>query len=628
MLGWAGLAQAAAPLTPSERTVCKSVKHCVDIVNRHAPDEYDYSVLHGEFLRFGEKGKAALLSLLSGKDKTDMRRAQSLLAKGRFRFTPDEQRAIAALWPRGDLDTHAAIMRQALSPLMRARMIDTLGHEDVRVRTISRDIITATVAAKMDFPLRPADYGKLTRGVLSEPTPALVELLSIFDAEKTAPVFRRLLKSGDTSSTIAAYQKLYAQDQKAAFEYLVGTFYDLKETDAKVAFALAAMLRERHKSREDGFYLKFAKDIAQDPKMNAMGRLAGFDTVMRSNDDAPLFDKPVMSVLKTALANMDSPAPYLRNVPRQAKDNPDPWFAVFWQDFKPKASDDKLNFIRLVGGFETDGAKVILREALGDKRDWRIIQAAAIPLGRMRDKTAVPTLESLTRHPIISVQVAALTALDGIRTGQMKGRPEFWQMQLTARAGYCVAETRDFKDEAKALPFFALDELDFPASGDRRHYVNTITAMKNGFLVGFSAGAKGGDLRYYDNVSGESIGLKDRLIPAPDFAPNITAIMPVNPPPLGQYTKSFWVVIEDGGVSEQARLYKLTETDRGFQGFLQAQLPRRNIAFSPQKNGDIFMSFYQKDQRKTDINPPLLLSSNGAIRRACAPKADTAEALP
>ena len=87
---------------------------------------------------------------------------------------PDEQRRVAALWPRGDLDTHAKIMKSALSPLMRARVIQTLSHENPQVRDLSRDIIAATVARKMNFPLRPDDYGRLAKGLLDDPTPALV----------------------------------------------------------------------------------------------------------------------------------------------------------------------------------------------------------------------------------------------------------------------------------------------------------------------------------------------------------------------------------------------------------------------------------------------------------------------
>ena len=335
------------------------------------------------------------------------------------------------------------------------------------------------------------------------------------------------------------------------------------------------MLRERHKAREDGFYLKFAKDIAQDNEMNTMGRLAGFDAIMRSGSEAPLFDKPkaVISVLKTALDNMDNPALYMRNFPRQAKNNPDPWLAVFWDKFQPSASNDKLDFLRLVGGFETGAAKAILREALGDKRDWRIIQAAALPLGRMRDKDAAPALEGLRGHPVMAVQVAALTALDGIKTGDMKGRPDYWWRHLAAEAGYCSAKPKDFKAEAKGLPFFDLDGLDFPASGERRKYISTISATQNGFLAGFSGGAKGGDLRYFDNASGESTGLKTYLISAPDFNPNITAIIPVRPVPLGQYAKEFWIVAEDRGLSGQARLYKLSQTAQGFKGRFPSPAP-------------------------------------------------------
>jgi len=131
---------ANAQAQTDESIVCKTVRHCVDIVERHAPDSFDYHVLNGEFKRFGEKGKTALLNMLASKDETDMRRAQAVLANGRTLLTPDEQRKVAALWPRGDLETHAKIMKSALSPLMRARVIQTLSHESPQIRKLSRDI--------------------------------------------------------------------------------------------------------------------------------------------------------------------------------------------------------------------------------------------------------------------------------------------------------------------------------------------------------------------------------------------------------------------------------------------------------------------------------------------------------
>ena len=143
-------------------------------------------------------------------------------------------------------------------------MIETLTHENQEVRRLSRDIIAATVARKMNFPLRPEDFGRITKGLLDDPTPALVELLSNFDSAKTEPVFLRLLQSTDGPTLNTAYQKLYAQNQEKAFKALVATLYNLKDNQPEAALAISHTLRQRHMGREDGFYLKFAKDLTED----------------------------------------------------------------------------------------------------------------------------------------------------------------------------------------------------------------------------------------------------------------------------------------------------------------------------------------------------------------------------
>ena len=483
----------------SESIVCKTVRHCVDIVERHAPDSFDYQVLNGEFQRFGKQGKTALLNMLASKDETDMRRAQAVLAKGQTLLTPDEQRKVAALWPRGDLETHAKIMQSALSPLMRARVIETLSHENPQIRKLSRDIIAATVARNMDFPLRPEDFGRLAKGLLDDPTPALVDLISNFDTAKTKPVFIRLLKSTDGPSLTATYEQLHKQNPEEAFKTLVATLYGLKDSQAENAFALSHLLRKRHAKREDGFYLKFAKDLTEDNEMSLMGRLAGFDAIMQSADAPPLSDPNKYSdIIKIALQNHDEndlPAGYLIYMPRHAANNSDIWLTAYWEHFRPQTSEQKVGFIRLVGAFETPIAKNILLQALNDKGDWRIIQSAALPLGRMKYEPALSKLKELSNHPIMTVQIAVLTALDGIKTDSMKGRSAFWKTKLTAQPGYCSAKPKNFKDDAKGLPFFDLIDLGFVAGGDKRRFVSTIAPTKNGYLVGFDAGPRGGDLR-------------------------------------------------------------------------------------------------------------------------------------
>ena len=50
-------------LSPAEAKVCKSVKHCADILTRHSHQEFDHSLLKQEFTRFGPKGVDALFKL-------------------------------------------------------------------------------------------------------------------------------------------------------------------------------------------------------------------------------------------------------------------------------------------------------------------------------------------------------------------------------------------------------------------------------------------------------------------------------------------------------------------------------------------------------------------------------------
>ena len=625
VLGMAAHGQSA--ISPSESIICKNLRHCVDIVERHAPDSFDYQVLNSEFQRFGPKGKAALINMLASNNETDIRRAQAVLARGRVLLSPDEQRKVAALWPRGNVQTHADIMKSALSPLMRARAIETLSHENPEVRDLSRELLAQTVAMKMNFPLKTDGYGKLARALLDDPTPALVELMAKFEPSKTTPIFTRLLRSTNGPTLFAAYEKLHAQNPETAFKALVATLYSLKDDQTEAAFALSHVLRERHKSREDGFYLKFAKDLTEDSEMSLMGRLAGFDAILQS-DDAPLLSEPskYYEVIETALQNRDIlPSGYLRNMPRQAAAKSDMWLTAYWEHFRLQASEQKLDFMRLAGGFETNIAKDILLDALSDQGDWRIIQAAALPLGRMGYKQASSKLGELSGHPIMAVQIAALTALDGIRSGSMKGRPAFWQNKLSSQSAYCSATPKNFKDDAKGLPFFDLIDLEFNAAGDKRRFISSISPTKNGYLVGFNAGRNGGDLRYYDNASGDSIPLKAQLSQTTE---NITAIIPVTPPPLGQYANAYWVVAQGDTRTDQAKLYRLSEIDSAFKIKYQAELPHHVTAIAPQKNGDIFLSFYKTGAKPQDVNPPLLLSPNGAIRRACSPPADMTEALP
>jgi len=141
------------------------------------------------------------------------------------------------------------------------------------------------------------------------------------------PIFTRLLRSTDGPTLFAAYEQLHAQNPESAFKALVATLYGLKDTQTEAAFALSHVLRERHASREDGLYLKFAKNLTEDPEMSLMG-----------SPEAPQLSEPskYFNVIETALRRHDVlPAGYLRNLPRQAAKSSNMWLAAYWQHFKP-----------------------------------------------------------------------------------------------------------------------------------------------------------------------------------------------------------------------------------------------------------------------------------------------------
>lgn len=79
LVGLTSSALAANPLTPAEQTVCRSLSHCMMIVETHPFDSFDYDVLADEFARFGPKGQRALIKRV-GNSGVDAGHAADLLA--------------------------------------------------------------------------------------------------------------------------------------------------------------------------------------------------------------------------------------------------------------------------------------------------------------------------------------------------------------------------------------------------------------------------------------------------------------------------------------------------------------------------------------------------------------------
>ncbi len=622
-------AQAQNPLSRAEQNICTTLNHCLDITARHNPQSYDYSVLHREYLRFGDKSKQALLQQLTSPKPAEVSRAQTLLAKGGFKYSPEEQRKIAALWPRQNPKLHKDIMLSTLSPLMRSRAIQTLTHKDPIVRAGAQEVISAALGAKMQAPLSARDISGLSSAAALYPSPAIANLLSYVDSAKARSALLGLLRSGDSPSVIAAYDQLHSTDPASAFRALLAALRGLEssETGAKAALGISQLLRHRHKNRQDGFYLGFAKALSEDSQMSPMGRAAGLDALLQAPKLSQAH-RPDTAKTQSVFANIlphhkAVPRNYIRNVAQLDFDTPDPWISPLAAALSAKPRENARahpQFIAALGRFETAQAKTLTAKALGHRTDFNMTIAAMLASHQQGQDISAQLKAWRMAHPIAQVRAAAqmvLASKDKPLQSQ-SALKTFLELKTSAPAKarhikvnrpdeYCAVGYTDFKDQAKALPFFEGGTIG--GISVTRGALSAATPLKEGWLAGYDKGAAYGGLIYYDYATEGSQNL---------LGENIRALAPVIDVPLGQFSPDFWVITAG---KENANIYRLTPQGPKIDIRRHAVLPAAPSKIERLKDGSLILDFRPASgaaqSKSQSVNPPLRLFANGAIDLAC-----------
>jgi len=613
------LAQAAFAAPPAP--VCDDVEHCIYILEKHAPDSFDYAVLHTEFLGFGPNATEALVEVAAWMDDPKSSYALQMLSRGGFQLRPAEQRDLIEVWPRENVKSHALVLGRMASPRMRAAAIDTLEHADPEVRKQSRYLLSEVAKARFKFPMRQGDYSKLLRAALSEPHPALIALLETYPPAQLRPAYARLLRSGDTATTVAVYEKLYQADKANALKTLVGVIQDLRDDELSAALTISEMLQYRNKSRPDQFYLKFAKELTEDGALNLAGRAVGYDVLMNSGlgrvPDTPLNRKVFQSIVSSGEHGKN----YVDFLGSLTSRNADPYIAALDSSL---GTQPNPIFIAKLGQFQSSFAKKIVSKALNHPSDYHMISAAMIAAAKQGQTNLKPKISNLkSKHPISAVRVAGELALNELD----KPNPRITSQQLYGRshvalsyslyqaanrdAVYCKVDGVDLKFLSRKMPYFRPSVLNrgLPA---RRQNLTSAAELKTGWLAGYDEGEFGGGLVYYDYETKNPVNLLDD---------NILAIIPAKKVPLGQYATSFWVI---SGLSHMAidrgQLYRVTQDKGGFKIDRHVALPGRVEAVSVNSDSSIAMDFVDRENMKSNPNlknPPLLLEANGSIRRFC-----------
>jgi len=617
----------AAPL---ER-VCDDIEHCIYILEKHAPDSFDYEVLHKEFLDFGSKSTGALVEVAAWMDDPKSSYALEMLSRGGFRLSPAAQRDLIEVWPRENVKAHAKVLGRMASPRVRAAAIDTLDHADPAVREQSRHLLSQVAKARFKFPMRQGDYSKLLGAALDEPHPALIALLETYPPAQLRPAYARLLRSGDAATTIAVYEKFYQVDKANALKTMVGVIQDLDDDEFEAALALSEMLQQRNKKRPDQFYLKFAKDLTEDTELGLAGRAVGYDALMNSQQIIAKNKMPALLLPDTELNRsvfryvVSAAAPresYRNYLGALTSKSADPYIAALSAAYGKNL--DPI-FITKLGRFETRKAKALVEKSLKSPFDYRVISAGGLAAAQQKQMLLRPQIAKFkSSHPISSVRLATGLALKQFAAPSKISSAERLYLSVSNMTlvgvnkgeAYCKVESVDFKSLSRNMPFFEGGKLedDIPAS---RSYLRSSAELKSGWLAGYHGTQFGGGLLYYDY---------DTKRPQTLLSENVLAIIPIQAVPLGRYPTSFWV-ITDGldGASSVGGLYRALQRGDEFQMQLHAVLPGRASRIAINSNNSIAMDFVDRDEMKRkpktkdkySYNPPLLLGANGSISRLC-----------
>ncbi len=601
-----------------EAPVCESADHCVWIMENHGPHEFDYNVLTEELEGFGAEGKEFLIMLIGDKDADIAGRAMDILNAGRFGFSREDARGLLKEWPGSNVEKLANLMVKIGSPNVQGRMIESLTHEDPRARTAARSVLNQMRENRKVYQVRSFEYGPVAKAVIENPTQELVQMLAVFPPDKTRPIFIQALKSGNSDSVIAAYGELFAIDKETAFQALLKTLRGLSDKDGGTAMALGALLRHRHKSRSDGFYMQFSKELAEDPKMSLMGRVAGLEAILGGqaykDGNAPitLMTTPtVLSAFKAALSTKnDQLHPYETNFVNAAKGNPAKWANLLWAHIKNGQQVDAVVYQKFFTEIQQlEGSHRIILEALNQTENINILRFALGSAVRQNDAVYMSSVQNLTEHWADDIRYWAQAAKQSL-AGEIDHEKimAFAKTYRTIKSSdkvqikACRVKGKSPIDFVRQLPFFTLEE-EVSDSYLKRRYISSVYPTQSGWLTGFDQNKNSGGIWYFDNESGLGQNIN------PDRFSFISAIIPIRTPPPGQYASDFWVITADTDQGKEGRLFRVHQSDEETSSVFFRFLPKASFDVTLLPNDQYLLK--HKD------HSPLILTPNGQIKSAC-----------
>lgn len=646
-LGFSTQSSFASPLTPSEETVCKNVRHCLDILKRHNPEEFDYQVLKDEFRGFGQTGKERLLKAISDKDLYFSENAALILSLSPYELTEKDVKFLADQWPVGEVESLANLMLSEYSPPIRQAAISTLTHQNEDIASWSREILKlgemgvgSGNSERNRFQPSPEAFEALTTAAQANPTREITSFLAQYPTEQSQPILIKLLSSKSPAVVSAALKGLYASDPKNSFNALKSSIRNLSNGEEGIAFAIAGAVRTQYEDTQDEAFISFAEDLVETSSPGEFEAMVGVDILMGLGPQIKLPETDIaLTGLENALAAHGTvPLFYMDGLAQKFGANLAPGLNLLWAALDKPASSNKSYFLKALSTFApNDTLSNILRSGLKDQADWRVVTNAAEIAGTRKLIDLEPILREVAEtHPVLTAKAAALAALDILsdkNTGDFSTLARAWEKQLAGDAKYCAVKSHPFKSESSQLPYFNSVPIAY-AEQTTRASLSSAVSTGQGWLAGYDQGEFSGGLVYYDNRTGAGELVYGQADPneayTEYYVPNIAGVAPKIKRSLGQYGEDYWAFSGLNYFGSDGAILYVSFQKGEIQIKRHFQLPAAPQAIERLEDNSFLIGFGEKPEVDNPFedslppaHPPLRLLPDGSVVTGCPNPAPT-----
>ena len=586
-LSFSAYSAQARDLTPQENSICESLRACIDIVRRHDASEFDYAVLETQFRRFGPSGKTALFTLLeSDAGQADIARMISAIGP----MTAQDRQRVQLKWSPENAQLYLPLLLDG-HPTSRDLLLKSLGHPDAGVREQVRMALIRLPKAVERAPLPKTLQASLLSALLKDPIADAAPYLARLNVVGHEKQFMGLLGSGESAIVTAAYSALYRHNPAQAFNALLAEM-ERMDTSAQTR-AIGQMLATRHKTRSDGFYLKFSRDMSGDNKLSVPARAGGLHSLLTVADGTFPDLTPARAeafsflVRGQPFATQDHYLPYLKAV------NADAAMSRIWEIAQAEKWINRDRIAEFYIGHSS------YEEIIGDLIQSDDLRSFSAGLAQAKPVHA-RFIRAQINHPVKDISKAARQKLKLPVHQSSKQK--------------CPIKAFDLTDMRAQMPFF---ESGWMIADNKarvavsRSHLTTAHPSSSGWLAGYDLNKpgsrsihNGGGVLHYDNKSGvfEEVG---------EFARPI-AILPGQPLKLGQTSEQFWVVDLWGGDAYDVSAYMLDLTGSTPRTTHIGVLPKTAHNFAVAPNGDLVILSTGKEQK------PIRLSKRGKMSLVCS----------